>query len=113
MMEELMNKGPIVVSFEPTSDFMYYNGGVYHSVDAEWVRKGLDKPEWEKVDHSVLLYGWGETETGQKYWILRNSWGSDWGEDGDFRIKRGVDESAVESLAEAADPIIVYKERDV
>jgi cathepsin C len=31
MMEEIMNNGPIVASFEPAYDFMFYNGGVYHS----------------------------------------------------------------------------------
>jgi cathepsin C len=38
----------------------------------------------EKVDHSVLCYGWGE-ENGQKYWLLQNSWGKDWGENGNFK----------------------------
>ena len=33
-MEELLNYGPLVVSFEPTYDFMHYNSGIYHSVDA-------------------------------------------------------------------------------
>lgn len=33
MMEEIKKNGPIVVSFEPKMDFMYYNGGVYHSVE--------------------------------------------------------------------------------
>lgn len=112
MMIELMNNGPIVASFEPSSEFMYYEGGVYHSVDAEWLTNGEERPEWEKVDHSVLLYGWGETEDGLKYWKLRNTWGPDWGENGDFRMKRGVDDSAIESLAEAADPIIVYKNKN-
>lgn len=104
-----MANGPIVASFEPTPEFMYYGGGIFHSLDAEWITRGLEKPEWEKVDHTVLLYGWGETEHGMKYWKLRNSWGAVWGENGNFRMKRGVDESAIESLAEAADPIIVYR----
>lgn len=34
MMEEIHKNGPIVVSFEPGMDFMYYNTGVYHKVDA-------------------------------------------------------------------------------
>ena len=33
-MEELLNFGPLVISFEPTYDFMHYNSGIYHSVDA-------------------------------------------------------------------------------
>ena len=105
-MLEIKNNGPIVASFEPNYDFMYYSGGVYHSVAPQWVKKGLRQPEWERVDHSVLLYGWGETENGDKYWELLNSWGEDWGEKGHFRMLRGVDESAVESIAETADPVI-------
>jgi cathepsin C len=71
MMEEIMKNGPIVVSFEPAFDFMYYRNGVYHSVDAnDWIEANEDPPEWEKVDHSVLCYGWGETENGEKYWLL-------------------------------------------
>lgn len=106
-MLELKNHGPIVVSFEPPSDFMYYESGVYHNVDPEWLQIGQDKPEWERVDHSVLLYGWGETETGEKYWNIMNSWGENWGENGSFRMRRGNDECAVESMGEAADPIII------
>ena len=47
---------------------MYYDGGIYHSVEtSDWA--SFDKPEWvfkyiyilqEKVDHSVLCFGWGE-----------------------------------------------------
>ena len=41
MMEEIHKNGPIVVSFEPQMDFMYYGGGVYNSVDAnDWVKIG-------------------------------------------------------------------------
>ena len=109
MMEELYENGPFAVSFEPTYDFMYYSDGIYHSVDqAQWMKNGEKEPEWEKVDHSVLLYGWGE-ENGEKYWIIKNTWGADWGENGSFRMRRGTDESAIESMAEVADPYIVPK----
>lgn len=38
MMQEIKNNGPIVVSFEPKMDFMYFNSGIYHSVDANsWI----------------------------------------------------------------------------
>ena len=109
MIEELYNNGPLVISFEPAYDFMYYSGGIYHSVDqSQWMRDGDKRPEWKKVDHSALLYGWGE-ENGDKYWTIKNTWGKDWGENGSFRMRRGTDESAVEIMAEIADPYIVPK----
>jgi len=112
MMLEVMNNGPITTSFEPSSEFMYYKEGIYHDLQDSWIEKKEKQPEWQRVDHSVLLYGWGETEDGVKYWEILNSWGPDWGEKGSFRITRGSDESAVESMAEAADPIIIRKNRD-
>ena len=115
MMLELMNKGPFVVSFEPNMDFMFYRKGIYHSVlAADWILNGQKQPDWEKVDHSVLLAGWGE-ENGEKYWLLQNSWGASWGEGGYFRMRRGTDESGIESMGEAADFEIVEnkKKKDV
>lgn len=102
-----MNNGPIIASFEPPYDFMFYQGGIYHGVEPQWVKNGENQPDWERVDHAVLLYGWGETDDGEKYWSLMNSWGEDWGEKGAFRMRRGIDECAIESMGEAADPIIV------
>ena len=59
-----------------------------------------------KVDHSVLLYGWGEIE-GVKFWLIQNSWGDFWGEEGRFRIIRGENSLGIESLGEGAVPRII------
>jgi len=109
MMEELYNNGPLVVSFEPDYNFMLYKTGIYHSISEDsWKKTGAEKPEWQKVDHSVLLVGWGvDSQTKEKYWLVQNTWGPFWGEQGYFRIKRGSDELGIESICESADPIII------
>jgi len=96
--EELVKNGPVVMSFEPSEDFMYYKEGVYKS--------GPHKihQEWEQVDHAVLLIGYGMDKTAP-YWTMQNSWGDDWGEDGYFRMARGIDESSCESIVVAAEVV--------
>merc|ERR1719515_136304 len=112
--EEMYRNGPVVLSFEPAEDFMFYSGGIYKTAPADAakgkgtlkaLRKHIDyDQEWTRVDHAVVAVGFGE-EDGQKYWLIQNSWGEDWGEDGFFRMAMGIDESGIESIPEAADVI--------
>ena len=97
---ELVNNGPIAVGFEVLNDFLNYKGGIYKHT-------GLtDKfNPWEITNHAVLIVGYG-SEAGVPYWSVKNSWGEDWGEEGYFRILRGVDEVAIESMALATTPLV-------
>ena len=100
MMIELVNNGPIVVGFEVYADFAAYKSGIYHHTGLE------DKfNPWEITNHAVLVVGYG-VEEGQKYWIVKNSWSPNWGEQGYFRIVRGTDDSSFESMAVAATPLV-------
>lgn len=66
------------------------------SVDASWsdYESGIF-PASEggtHIDHAVQLVGYGEDDQfGEKYWLVRNSWGPNWGEDGYIRLERRED----------------------
>uniref|UniRef100_A0ABI7Y5L8 dipeptidyl-peptidase I n=1 Tax=Felis catus TaxID=9685 RepID=A0ABI7Y5L8_FELCA len=98
---ELVHHGPMAVAFEVYNDFLHYRKGIYYHT-------GLRDPfnPFELTNHAVLLVGYGtDPVSGMDYWIVKNSWGIGWGEDGYFRIRRGTDECAIESIAVAATPI--------
>ena len=42
-----------------------------------------------KTDHAVLLVGYG-TENGVPYWLIKNSWSHNWGDNGFIKIKHGL-----------------------
>merc|ERR1711974_125109 len=96
MMADLVQNGPTTISFMVKGDFMSYSGGIYHcrheEIEAALGSDAIGKG-WEATNHVVVLVGYGE-ENGTKFWTVRNSWG----EHGFFRIERGNDCLALESM---------------
>lgn len=68
--------GPISVGISLSNDLRHYHSGIFD---------GCQKKD--RIRHSVLLVGYG-TENGQDYWLVKNSWGAKWGEDGYIKIAR-------------------------
>jgi len=101
IMYEVMNQGPVQAIMEVYTDFFMYKGGVYQKTSiSSMVLAGY---------HAVRIVGWGQ-EGPLKYWTVANSWGSQWGEDGFFRIVRGVNECQIEEFVMGVWP---KKERPV
>ncbi|KAF4075341.1 hypothetical protein AMELA_G00233390 [Ameiurus melas] len=71
---------PVSIAFEVLPEFMHYRDGVYTSTECHNTT--------ETVNHAVLAVGYAE-ENGSPYWIVKNSWGPQWGIDGYFYIERG------------------------
>jgi hypothetical protein len=91
MKQALADGGPIVASLDLYEDFQSYSGGIYRHTHGKYVS-----------GHAVTLVGYDDSEG---YWIGKNNWGTDWGEDKDrnsngggwFRIyygQAGIDDFA-------------------
>ena len=108
MLKELRARGPILGSLVVQPSFYSYKNGIYSTTplikNSDYLNyeSPYDKnEEYVHEEHSVLIVGYGE-ENGVKYWICLNSWGESFGEDGTFRIIRGVNDSNIEGMSEYA-----------
>jgi len=79
---------------EQIKDYLYQNGPISVALNAnplQFYLKGICDPlicNAKALNHGVLLVGYG-TEGNKHFWIVKNSWGGNWGEKGYFRMIRG------------------------
>lgn len=70
---EIANHGPITVSIAVTQGFEQYKAGDGIYCDTQGTTPA-------DVDHAVSVVGYGVNSTGAEYWLVRNSWGTYWGD---------------------------------
>lgn len=69
---EIFARGPIACDISVSAKFEAYDGGIFTQ------KRLLNVP-----NHIIAVVGWGVEEgTGREYWVARNSWGREWGEEG-------------------------------
>jgi len=75
----LLQSGPVLVGIDgENQNFRNYKSGIYSL-------------PCNSMNHAVILVGYGfDDATKKNYWVIRNSWGMDWGENGYTRIERNV-----------------------
>ena len=82
-----LQKQPLVMGIAANNKYIHsYNGGIIDAEDCDNAVK-VDKEYLNTVNHGVLIVGYGKEDTGLKYILVKNSWGTTWGEKGYFKIK--------------------------
>ena len=72
LLDAVLSVGPISVAIDAEYDFQLYSGGVFESTDCSNTT----------LDHAVTIVGYGITSTNKTYYIVKNSWNTDWGVSG-------------------------------
>jgi len=92
IMWEIITNGPVQANYLVCEDFLSYSEGVYDST----INGCVEGSPKVVSGHSVRIIGWGQ-EDNIPYWLVANSWSSDWGVNGLFKIRRNdpMFESAV------------------
>jgi cathepsin B len=90
--QDLYTNGPFEADFDVYEDFLAYKSGVYTHTTGAYLG-----------GHAIKILGW-VVEAGVNYWWVANSWNSDWGDNGFFKIARGTDECGIEDDMNAGLP---------
>ncbi|KAJ8965289.1 hypothetical protein NQ317_002001 [Molorchus minor] len=95
--------GPVSVTIDADKlSFHNYASGVHYNSGCI---EGIDDPELE-LNHGVAVVGYGTTDDGLDYWIVKNSWGADWGDNGYIKMARNRDNNC--GIASLASVPIMY-----
>ena len=74
--------GPISVAIDASGDFQLYSSGIFNSTTCG--------SQIDDLDHAVTAVGYDHDEQGNRYYIIKNSWGTDWGVNGYIYFSRDI-----------------------
>ena len=95
-LKEAVSKGPVAIAIEAdTRYFQSYASGILTSATCGTT-----------LDHGVLIVGYG-TDSGQDYWLVKNSWSTTWGDAGYLKIARSDSTNDVGICGISMDPSFV------
>jgi len=77
----LFQTGPLAIGINATP-FQTYTSGI--------IDEDANDCDPTELDHGVTIVGYGTNSSQIPYWIIKNSWGADWGEQGYVRVRRGT-----------------------
>lgn len=103
LMKAIATTGPVSVAIDASHEsFQFYSEGVYYEpqCDSENLDHGVScstlynpNQPINKISQSfqVLAVGYGTSEEGEDYWLVKNSWGTTWGDQGYVKMARNRD----------------------
>jgi cysteine peptidase B len=77
--------GPASIAVDASEGWQSYSGGIVTTCTGT------------QLDHGVLIVGYG-IASGTNYWIVKNSWGTGWGENGYIRLQKGTDQCGLTQM---------------
>ncbi|KAF8820044.1 cathepsin B [Cardiosporidium cionae] len=99
-MREILSNGPVATVIPVYTDFLVYSSGVYEPIKTATML-AHQEPRPVAMLQAIKIIGWG-VQNKKPYWLIENSWGPEWGDNGFAKIARKVFSSVEYSVVAAA-----------